>query len=242
MLFNNLNKQTSQMNVREREYSFFIEVFFMTLILDKLSACTIDRIAQAQAEIFKIPVDGVNFLLDKERCMQLFVLNERTAGIRRIYAVNNELAQELGDIIRQYCFIPFRTEQGTVGMMQINLHSHDGYSASKRGLIESDFAVFTTERLKDSYAFTESADINILPITDEEYEHILEFTFAASIVEDREHPIFKKYASQASLNMKKNNHEQEKNVCENVMMQKSPLEDDYIFNIDLSLETINDIL
>ena len=65
MLFNNLNKQTSQINVREREHFFFIEFFFMTLILDRLSACTIDRIAQAQAEIFKIPVDGVNFFLDK---------------------------------------------------------------------------------------------------------------------------------------------------------------------------------
>ncbi|EKP0308239.1 hypothetical protein JGK42_002080 [Aeromonas veronii] len=214
----------------------------MTLILDRLSACTIDRIAQAQAEIFKIPVDGVNFLLDKERCMQLFILNERTAGIRRLYAVNNELAQELGDIIRQYCFIPFRTEQGAVGMMQINLHSHDGYSASKRGIIESDFAVFTTERLKDSYVFTESDDINILPITDDEYKHILELAFAESIIESREHPIFKKYVSQEALYMEKNNHEQDKNACENVMLKKAPPEDDYIFNIDLSLETINDVL
>ena len=211
----------------------------MTLILDRLSACTIDRIAQAQAEIFKIPVDGVNFFLDKERCMQLFVLNERTAGIRRLYAVNNELAQELGDIIRQYCFIPFRTEQGAVGMMQINLHSHDGYSASKRGVIESDFAVFTTERLKDSYAFTGSSDIAILPITDQEYVSLLELTFAESIIDSRQHPIFQKYAVISTTD---NKSAIDEDIGEKSIMNKSSLDDDYALNIDIDLATINDIL
>ncbi|HHP5405828.1 TPA: hypothetical protein ACSCX2_002787 [Aeromonas veronii] len=198
-----------------------------------------DRVALAQAEIFKLPADHVHFLLDKERSMQLFVLNERTAGIRRLYAVNNELAQELGDIIRQYCFIPFRTEQGAVGMMQINLHSHDGYSASKRGVIESDFAVFTTERLKDSYAFTGSSDIAILPITDQEYVSLLELTFAESIIDSRQHPIFQKYAVISTTD---NKSAIDEDIGEKSIMNKSSLDDDYALNIDIDLATINDIL
>lgn len=211
----------------------------MTLVIDRLKGCVVDRVALAQAEIFKLPADHVHFLLDKERSMQLFVLNERTAGIRRLYAVNNELAQELSDIIRQYCFIPFRTEQGAVGMMQINLHSHDGYSASKRGVIESDFAVFTTERLKDSYAFTESSDINILPITDQEYKHIIELTFAESIIDSRQHPIFQKYAVISTTD---NKSAIDEDIGEKSTMNKSSLDDDYALNIDIDLATINDIL
>ena len=211
----------------------------MTLVIDRLKGCVVDRVALAQAEIFKLPADHVHFLLDKERSMQLFVLNERTAGIRRLYAVNNELAQELGDIIRQYCFIPFRTEQGAVGMMQINLHSHDGYSASKRGIIESDFAVFTTERLKDSYAFTGSSDIAILPITDQEYVSLLELTFAESIIDSRQHPIFQKYAVISPTDNKSAIDEE---IGEKSTMNKSSLDDDYALNIDIDLATINDIL
>ncbi len=211
----------------------------MTLVIDRLKGCVVDRVALAQAEIFKLPADHVHFLLDKERSMQLFVLNERTAGIRRLYAVNNELAQELGDIIRQYCFIPFRTEQGAVGMMQINLHSHDGYSASKRGVIESDFAVFTTERLKDSYAFTGSSDIAILPITDQEYVSLLELTFAESIIDSRQHPIFQKYAVISTTD---NKSAIDEDIGEKSIMNKSSLDDDYALNIDIDLATINDIL
>lgn len=211
----------------------------MTLVIDRLKGCVVDRVALAQAEIFKLPADQVHFLLDKERSMQLFILNDRTAGSRRLYPVNSELVPELGDLVRQYCFIPFRSEQGGLGMMQINMYSQDQYSLSKRGLIESNFKVYTTTRLADSYAFTGSSDVAILPITDQEYVSLLELTFAESIIDSRQHPIFQKYAV---ISPTDNKSAIDEDIGEKSIMNKSSLDDDYALNIDIDLATINDIL
>ncbi|AUY11526.1 hypothetical protein C3F36_19985 [Aeromonas sp. ASNIH2] len=211
----------------------------MTLVIDRLKGCVVDRVALAQAEIFKLPADQVHFLLDKERSMHMFIFNDRTAGSRRFYPVNSALVPELGDLVKQYCFIPFRSEQGGLGMMQIHMYSQDLYTRSKRELMESNFAVYTTTRLADSYAFTGSSDIAILPITDQEYVSLLELTFAESIIDSRQHPIFQKYAVISPTDNKSAIDEE---IGEKSTMNKSSLDDDYALNIDIDLATINDIL
>lgn len=105
--------------------------------------------------------------------------------------------------------------------------------------MESNFKVYTTTRLADSYAFTGSSDVAILPITDQEYENLLESTFAESIIDTRQHPLFQKYAVTSTTD---NKSAIDEDIGEKSIMNKSSLDDDYALNIDIDLATINDIL
>ena len=209
----------------------------MSLILTRLSACSIDPVAQVQKQLFQLPADSVNFVLDTERALHLFIVNDKSATTRRFYAVNHELVKEMGDAVRQFTFVPFRSELGAVGIMQVNLQSKDGYSVAKRQVLELDAKVFSVTRLADTYEFTASTDADIEPVTDAELESILTLVFADSIVESREHPVFKKYAS-PSTPTKENNekHEEEQKSVHIVSLSSN---DDFL-NIDL--DNINDLL
>lgn len=211
----------------------------MTLTLERLSGCVIDQVAQIQNKNFRVPADDTPFRVDMTRCKQLFVLNEKIGGTRRIYAVSNSLVQELGDLVRQCCILPIRAATGAVSLIQINLLSSDGFSKAKRELMESNHDVYTTTRLKDSYVFTQNTETIILPITDEEYEHLLELTFSESIIDSRQHPIFQKYAVISPTN---NKSAIDEDIGEKSIMNKSSLDDDYALNIDINLDTINDIM
>ncbi|BBQ32671.1 MULTISPECIES: hypothetical protein [Aeromonas] len=213
----------------------------MTLILERLSPCFIDPIAQIQNKLFRVPGDDTPFLVDRSRCTQLFVLNERTGGTRRIYAVSNALVQELGDLVRQCCIIPIRSATGAVSLIQINLLSSDGFSKAKRELMESDHDVYTTTRLKDSYVFTKNTETNILPVTEDEYTNVLELVFADSIVDSKDHPIFKKYCISSTHDLERDLKNEEKEYDEKVTKKPSRQYDD-ILNIDINLDNINDIL
>ncbi len=210
----------------------------MSLILERLSACSIDPVAQVQEQLFQLPADSVNFVLDTERALQLFMINDKSAATRRFYAVKHELVKELGNSVKQFVCVPFRSELGAVGIMQVNLQSKDGYSVAKRQVLEADAKVYSITRLSDAYEFVESPGVEIEPITDDEFENVLDLIFSESIVENRESPLFKKYVTSPTSNKEESNKHEAGNG-ENIVKKSSP---DEFLEINIDLDNINDIL
>lgn len=214
----------------------------MSLILDLLKPCLVDQISWTQSQLIKLPPNDVSFMLDTARALHVLIVNDKSEFTRRLYAVDQSLAKEFGDLIKPYAFVPYRSELGTVGMMQVNLQSKDGYSSAKRELIEAGSKIYSVTRLIDAYDFSERTDASdIEPISDIEYETVLDLVFSHSIVSNREHPIFKKLTKPTTTinedgKFNENNHDEGCNAM-------SPnLADDYALNIDINLDTINDIM
>ncbi|MGL6462738.1 MULTISPECIES: hypothetical protein [Aeromonas] len=210
----------------------------MSLILERLSACTIDPVAQVQKMLFQLPADSVNFVLDTDRALQLFMINDKSAATRRFYAVNHELVKELGSSVKQFVCVPFRSEMGAIGMMQVNLDSQDGYSVGKRKALESDAKVYSVTRLSDAYEFVESPGVEIEPITNEEFDNVLNLIFSESIVENRESPLFKKYVTSPTSNKEESKEHEAEKGSDTVSLP--PVSD--VLSIDIDLEHINDLL
>ncbi|MFQ2060019.1 hypothetical protein ACK349_03550 [Aeromonas veronii] len=213
----------------------------MSLMLELLKPCLVDSVALIQSQAIKLPPDGVKFMLDMDRSLNVLVVSDKSAFSRRLYAIDQRLAQELGDMVKLYAFIPFRSEIGAVGMMQVNLQSMDGYSTAKRKILEAATSTYSVTRLADSYAFSESEDnLGIAPIADREYNSILELVFSESIIASREHPIFRKLAAPVLPNNNENEENEDKSNKGSNTVSLPPASD--VLSIDIDLEHINDLL
>lgn len=214
----------------------------MSLILDLLKPCLVDQISWTQSQLIKLPPNDVSFMLDTDRILHMLIVNDKSEFTRRLYAVDQSLAKEFGDLIKPYAFIPYRSELGTVGMMQVNLQSKDGYSSAKRELIEAGTKIYSVTRLVDAYDFSERKDASdIEPISDIEYETVLNLIFSRSIVSDREHSIFQKFAKPTTT-INKDGKCRENNHDKGCITMSQNLADDDVLNIDINLDTINDIM
>lgn len=213
----------------------------MSLMLELLKPCLVDSVALIQSQAIKLPPDGVKFMLDMDRSLNVLVVSDKSAFSRRLYAIDQRLAQELGDVVKLYTFIPFRSEIGAVGMMQVNLQSKDSYSTTKRQILEAATSTYSVTRLADSYAFSKSEDnLGIAPIADREYNSILELVFSESIIASREHPIFRKLATPVLPNNDENEENEDKSNKGSNTVSFPPASD--VLSIDIDLEHINDLL
>lgn len=215
-----------------------IEEVSMSLILDRLTKCSVDPVSIIQKQLFQLPADSVNFVLDRTKALQLYIVNDRTATTRRLYAVNSELINDFGDIIKQYCFIPFRSELGSTGIMQVNLESGDSYSMSKRKAIEAEHDVFCVTRCSDTYKFSVVSDVQIEPVSDDEYDRMLNIVFSDSIIDSSNHKALSKLS-------KKIDEVTETIECPAVINEaekvKTP-EYDSVLTLDIDLDKINELL
>ncbi|WP_265453335.1 hypothetical protein [Aeromonas salmonicida] len=206
----------------------------MSLMLELLKPCLVDSVALIQSQAIKLPPDGVKFMLDMDRSLNVLVVSDKSAFSRRLYAIDQRLAQELGDVVKLYAF-------GAVGMMQVNLQSKDGYSTAKRQILEAATSTYSVTRLADSYAFSESEDnLGIAPIADREYNSILELIFSQSIIDCREHPIFRKLATPALPNHDENEENEDKSKKGSNTVSLPPVSD--VLSIDIDFENVNDLL
>ncbi|MDH1897730.1 MULTISPECIES: hypothetical protein [Aeromonas] len=214
----------------------------MSLILELLKPCLVDQISWTQSQLIKLPPNDVSFMLDTARTLHVLIVNDKSEFTRRLYAVDQSLTKEFGDLIKPYAFVPYRTELGTVGMMQVNLQSRDGYSSAKRELIEAGTKIYSVTRLIDAYDFSERKDASdIEPISDIEYETVLDLVFSRSIVSNREHPIFQRFAKPTTT-INEDGKCSENNNDKGCNAMRPHLADDYVLNIDINLDTINDIM
>jgi len=213
----------------------------MTLILEKLRTFSINPTALIQKQLFQLPPDLVRFRIERAKALYFFALNDKTSALRRFYLVNEGLAKDLGDAAKLYCFVPFRSQLGPTGIMQVNMLASDKYSISKRQALEADSEVFSVTRLTDAYEFTTFTDHDIEPIGDVELDHMLHLAFAGSIIEHREDPIFKRYFSLPDSEGSEQYNAIIPATIENELITASSSYDD-LLNIDINIDSINALL
>lgn len=56
----------------------------MSLMLELLKPCLVDSVALIQSQAIKLPPDGVKFMLDMDRSLNVLVVSDKSAFSRRL--------------------------------------------------------------------------------------------------------------------------------------------------------------
>lgn len=165
----------------------------MSLILSKLTCAILDPIVQTQRHLSKLPQSGVGIMINPELTIHLQCVKDKGGAGDRIYALSTLLGKNMNENhIKNYAVTPFRTATGNVGVMITNMYSNDAYSVAKRSIIQSRSpSVFTVERQDDGYLFSASTQ-PIEPISQQEFEAVLDLYFGDSVIDSSGHPVYEK--------------------------------------------------